>query len=70
MSNAFILNKDLGRLDLIDALDERIGKIKALTASLLLANNGDSGLSNETTSGLVWAINDFVAEVEELLGAM
>lgn len=54
----------------IDALRERIGKITVLAACLLLANNGDSGLSNETTNDLVWTINDFVAEVEELLGTL
>jgi hypothetical protein len=63
---AYILNQSLDRLGVIDAINERITKTKALAVCLLVASHHDE-IDNATVSGAAWAIEDFINEIEELL---
>jgi hypothetical protein len=66
MDNIFILNPSLDRMDLIDALNERITKIKALVTCLIFACNNDSGIDNDVIGNTAWAIEGFIEEIESL----
>jgi hypothetical protein len=66
MDNIFIFNLSADKLDIIDAINERITKIKTLTACLLFACYNKDELDNETVCGVAWTIEDFIKELELL----
>jgi hypothetical protein len=66
MDNTFILNPQLERLDLIDAINEIISKIKTLVGCLLSASYNETELTSELISGVAWTIEDFIKEMEVL----
>jgi hypothetical protein len=62
---AYILNQSLDRLGVIDAINERIIKIKAIATCLLAASHHDE-IDNENVTGAAWTIEDFISEIEML----
>lgn len=64
--DVYILNQSLDRLDIIDAIEERITKIKSLSICLISASYKDE-IDNEVVSGVACAIEEFIREIEELL---
>jgi hypothetical protein len=66
MDNIFILNPSLDKMDLVDAINERITKLKALVTCLLFASYSDSGIDNNVVGNTAWAIEGFIDEIELL----
>lgn len=64
MTKIFIINPAAIRANLQDAIDERITKIKSITASLLLAD--ETCLDYQTMYGTIWAIDGLLDEVDAL----
>jgi hypothetical protein len=54
------------RIELIDAIDEKITKAKALAGCLLAASYHETELNNEIVTGVAWTIEDFIREIELL----
>lgn len=66
MDNAFILNPSITALKLKNAIDERLLKAKAIAASLLSQDLANNRPSNSSILGAIWAINDYLDEIEYL----
>ena len=63
----FVLNKNVTPIDAKDGISERISKIQAITNYILAdAANGEINVSDETLLGAVWAVEDYVHEIETL----
>jgi hypothetical protein len=54
------------KLDLVDGINERITKTKALAACLLSASYKETELNNEMVIGMAWTIESFIEEIESL----
>jgi len=66
MDNVFILNPSITVLSLKDAIDERLLKAKAIAACLLSQDYANHKPSNSSILGAIWAINDYLDEIENL----
>lgn len=65
MGNAFIINPVLSRLDIIDAINERLMKARSLT-SLLVNSNFSGDIGSETIFGYVLVLDGCLEEVDTL----
>lgn len=63
MSDAFILNLKLTKLEIIDAINERLMKAKSLT-SLLVNGNFSSDISSETVFGYALVLDGCLDELD------
>jgi len=69
MGNYFILNSCLTKLDLIDAINERIMKSKSMTSYLLSCDfSGDDNA--KSIYGIVWALDGYLEELDCLFGRL
>lgn len=66
MDNVFILNPSVTRLDLINAIDVRVLQTKSIIASLMACDNQSSYITFEMLHGVLWALNDYLIEIELL----
>jgi len=63
MGNYFILNSCLTKLDLIDAINERLMKSKSMT-SYLLSCDFSGGGDAKSIYGIVWALDGYLEELD------
>lgn len=69
MENAFILNKSLTGLEIIDAITERLMKAKSLTSLLLMRDlAGDTGF--KSIYGFIWTLDGQLEELEFLFSRL
>ena len=69
MGNAFVLKSALSRLDIVDAINERLIKAKSLTAFLLACDlAGD--VSFKTVYGSIWMLDSCLEELECLFSKL
>jgi len=68
MDNTFILNLSITSLEIKDAIDERLIKARAIASCLLSQDNGYHELKYNAFHGAVWAIDDYLDEIEYLEG--
>ena len=66
MDNIFILNPSITILNLKDAIDERLIKARAIASCLLSQDNGHHEPSYNALHGAIWAIDDYLDEIEHL----
>lgn len=66
MEKPFILNPALTSLNIKDAIDERLGKLKGILNCLMFAMEfvqDDNELDNETAYHALWAVDGFLEEI-------
>lgn len=66
MDSIFILNPFATALNLKDAIDERLIKARAIANCLLSQDDNHYEPSKGALHGAVWAIDDYLDEVEHL----
>lgn len=66
MDNIFTLKLSVTTLELKDAIDERLIKARAIASCLLSQDNGYHALKYNALHGAVWAIDDYLEEIEYL----
>lgn len=66
MAEIFIINPEATKLDIEDAINERLTKAKAITIKLL-DNNADEIGDNELLYDVVWTASDLLEEIELLI---
>jgi len=68
MDSIFILNPSITALNLRDAIDERLIKARAIASCLLSQDYNHYEPSKGALHGAVWAIDDYLDEIEYLEG--
>jgi len=66
MDNIFTPSPVADKLDLLDTINEKITKTKALAACLLSVGCKETELNNEIVIGVAWTIESFIEEIELL----
>jgi hypothetical protein len=67
MDNVYILSQSLDRLDVIDAIDERLAQIKSILTCLSATEGGNFELCNDVSVyGLLSVVIRLIDELEEL----
>lgn len=69
MENTFILNPALTSLEIVDGINERIMKAKALT-SFLLGSDIAGDTSFKSVHGFIWVLDSCLEELECLFGQL
>lgn len=64
MSDVFVLNSYLDTQTVKDAIYERLTKAHAIVA--LMLSNSELCCSDRVLHGVVWALNDYLEQVEKL----
>jgi hypothetical protein len=63
MSDIFVFNSNATALDIKDAIDERVAKVKAISSRLLTQiNNRSEGIDQEVLYSIIWTMNDLLEE--------
>lgn len=64
MEKTFVLNPTLNLLNIKDAIDERLSKIKGILNCLMFANlQNEEELDNDSTYHALWAMDGFLEEI-------
>jgi hypothetical protein len=70
MENTFILNPEATLLDIKDAINERIAKVKALITqsldNIFSDDEAAKGIDPECLGTILSTVNDFIAEIDLL----
>jgi len=66
MDNIFTLNPSITPLEVKDAIDERLIKARAIANCLLSQDNAYHEPSYSALHGAIWAIDDYLDEIEQL----
>jgi hypothetical protein len=66
MADIFIINPEATKLDIEDAINERLTKAKAITIKLLNIHC-DEISDNELSYNVVWTVSDLLEEIESLI---
>lgn len=66
MDNIFILKPSIVTLEIKAAINERLMKARAIASCLLSQDYSCHEPSNNALHGAVWAIDDYLNEIEEL----
>ena len=68
MDDIFIINPNANILEMRDAVDDRLNKAQAVVDCLLAGNSGgDIELRDKIICKAIWAIKDYLSEIELLL---
>lgn len=65
MENTFILNPSLTSLEIVDGINERIMKARALT-SFLLGSNIAGDTTFKSVHEFIWALDGYLEEIDSL----
>ena len=65
MKNTFILNPELNNLEIVDGINERIMKAKAIT-SFLLGMDIPGDTSFKSVHGFIWVLDSCLDELDVL----
>jgi hypothetical protein len=68
MDNIFVLNPSATVLNIRDAIDERLIKAKSIATCLLSQDSTHYESSYTLLHGAIWAIDDYLDEIEYLEG--
>lgn len=63
MEKTFVLNPALSLLNIKDAIDERLSKIKGILNCLMFANIQEEELDVDSTYHALWAMDGFLEEI-------
>lgn len=66
MEKIFVLNPNLNLLNIKDAIEERLNKMKGILNCLMFANIQDEELDCDTTYHALWAMDGFLDEINYL----
>jgi hypothetical protein len=66
MADIFNINSEATKLDIEDAINERLAKAKAITIKLL-NTHADEIADNELSYNVVWTVSDLLEEIESLM---
>jgi hypothetical protein len=66
MDNTFILNPKLEKLDLIDAIDERLTHIKAILSCILATEGSNFNFCDDAVYDLAMIMQRLANEIEQM----
>lgn len=66
MDNIFIIDPSLSKMDLIDAIDERIMHIKSILSCLAATEDGNFSFCEDGVYDLITIVKKIVEEIEQL----
>jgi len=68
MDSIFIIKPSITVSELKEAIDNRLIKARAISSCLLSQDRGYHEPSNSSLHGAIWAIDDYLCEIEYLEG--
>lgn len=66
MDSIFILNPSVTAMELIDAINIRLLKAKAITSSFLVYSTQNTDYGCESLEGIFLALDDYIEEIKQL----